>query len=157
MHVSNTQHPAYTLDLWKVLTDNISAIRKANELEGIKLNGFDLCMIKRQLFHMTFVEQKEDAFLETIEYSDSEYLNEYSGFSKCFADFHNSGLAESVNMTFKEFIKYPNWFADWLLDNWSHFVRSKDKNIIDDTLENEMRKVEQQAKKQAAKDPFRSY
>ncbi len=115
-------------------------------------------MLKRQLYHMTFLDQKPDDPFEVIAYNDSEHLDEYDAMTKTFADFQNSGLPEHSRMSFDEFLRYPNWFADWLLKHWSTLVRATDANVIDNALEKELRQIERSQKNNGAVvDPFKSY
>ena len=151
-HVFNQNHPAYVLDLWSDIVKNIGLIKKG--YKG-KMNGFELNMVKRQLYHMTFLDQNPNDPFEVIGYNDSERLNEYSGLTALFADFQNSGLAEFANMSFDEFITYPNWFCDWLVNKWSLLVRTKDSHLIDKELNKELEALEKASRNQPKKqDPF---
>lgn len=150
----NTNHPAYTGELWNNLVRSVGLLKK--NFNG-HLNGFDKKMIKRQMFHLMFLEQNENDPFETISYNDHEYLNEYTGFSELFVRFTSSGLAEFANMSFEEFIKYPNWFADWILD-WSIKSGSLKNQSVDNVqkqLEREVAKEMQSNKKKH--DPFSQY
>lgn len=105
---------------------------------------------------MTFLEQKPEDPYEVIAYNDSEHLEDYKGIAKVFADFCNSGLAESANMSFNEFIKLPNWMCDWLIKDWVKLLRRGDKNVLDEALEKEIRANEKKLRQENV-DPFRQY
>lgn len=154
MHVFNTDHPAYALDLWDDIVKNIAVIKKGFEGE---LDGFDLSMLKRQLYHMTFLDQNPNDPFEVIAYNDSERLDQYGGLSKAFTEFQNSGLPEFANMSFEEFLRYPNWFVDWLVTHWSRLVRSTDSSILDKALEKEVMQIEKDQQKNNVADPFKNY
>lgn len=112
-HVFNSNHPAYTADLWTNIVNSVKLIT-AN-FTGV-LTGFDKSIIKRQIYHMMFLEESPNDPLETIAYNDHEYLNEYEGLQGAYLRFINSGAPKSSNMTFNEFLKLPAWFCDWLVE-----------------------------------------
>lgn len=92
----------------------MSRVRK--NYDGGKLTGFDKAILKRQLYHMMFLEEKESSAFDTISYNDSEYLDDYESFNGFFVRFINSGLPTLANMSFSELIRLPNHLADWCVD-----------------------------------------
>lgn len=155
MHLFNSEHPAYALDLWADIVKNIGVLKKGFTGE---LDGFDLTMIKRQLFHMTFLDQTPDDPYEVIAYNDSERLDNYSGISKAWSDYHNSGLAEaSSGLSFMDYLKLPNWFADWLITNWADLVRTSDAGLQTKAIEDELKRSEREMRKNNYEDPFKGY
>lgn len=147
-HVFNSNHPAYTDQIWINL---IQCVRRVTDSFKEPLNGFDRAIIKRQLYHMMFLEEDPKNPFETIAYNDSEHLDEYNGFSGALVKFVNSGLATSANMSFKDFLKLPNWLADWALE-WSLKQSASQSEDTEDTLrkmEEEMRKEAEKNKRQA--------
>lgn len=102
-------------------------------------------MLKRQVYHAMFLEQNPDDPFETIAYNDSEHMDHYNGLSKAYADFYNSGLATTGNLSFKEFLELPCWFADWLVEDWGRFVAKRDNKMLEDQIQAEMDKAKENA------------
>lgn len=144
MNVFNQDHPAFQKDIWLELVKSITAIKKNVDW---KLDGFDLAGIKRQLFHMMFLEQATDKALETILYNDSEHLDKYDSYAGAFVSFSNAAIAETANMSFDEFLKYPNWFCDWLVNDWAPLINKKETTKLDAELEKELMRAEKEQKR----------
>lgn len=144
-------HPAYTTHIWEEL---IACVRRLNKNFDEPLTGFDRSIVKRQLYHMMFLEQESDNPFETIAYNDHEHLDEYSGLSGLLAKFANCGLAEKINISFEEFIHLPNWLADWAIE-WAlkdGINRNADTQESLDKLQQEFEQSQRRDKKN--KDPF---
>ena len=154
-HVFNIDHPAYTQEIWNEL---IRCVRRVIQNVDHKLTGFDKSIIKRQLYHMMFLEEDPSDMFETIAYNDSEYMDEYDGYTGLFVRFVNSGLP-TKGVSFNEFLKLPNWLADWLLE-WG-VKDSLDRSSDTDTAMKEMEKeLEAAARKNNAnnnQDKFKHY
>ena len=142
-NVFNMNHPAYTDQIWHNLIQCVSRIT-----QSIKepLTGFDHAIVKRQLYHMMFLDENPTDPFETIAYNDSEHMDDYSGLSGMLVKFINSGLPTSSNMSFNEFLKLPNWLADWALE-WSLKQTVSKSDDTDDAL----RKLEIEMQKEAEK------
>lgn len=140
-HVFNSNHPAYTEQIWLNL---IQCVRRVREAFPGKLDGFDRSIIKRQLYHMMFLEENPNDVFETIAYNDSEYLDNYNGHTGMMVKFANSGLPNTLNISYPEFIKLPNWLADWAIE----WALQQSTSQSDDT-EDALKKLEADMKREA--------
>lgn len=119
--------------------------RIKENVEG-PLDGFACSIVKRQLYHMMFAEEDPNDPFETIAYNDSERMNEYNGLSGMLVKFINSGLPASSGMSFNEFLKLPNWLADWSIE-WALKQAAAKSDDTDDAL----RKLEVEMQREANK------
>lgn len=142
-HVFNTNHPAYTTKLWEDIIKYVKVIR--TNFNG-ELSGFDKAVIKRQLWHMMFLEEDPSNHYDTIAYNDHEYLNEYDGIKAEFIRFQNSGLGKDGVMSFTEYLKHPAWFCDWVVE-WSTKQNLRAANHQANDLEEIAKQAELEAKK----------
>lgn len=149
-HVFNINHPAYTDQIWTTL---ITSVRRLMESITEPLTGFDKSIIKRQLYHMMFLEEDAKNPFETIAYNDSEHLDEYNGYTGMLVKFNNSGLATSANMSFNEFLQLPNWLADWAL-NWSLKQSASQNEDTEDALQSMEAQMKKEAERTKKNIPF---
>lgn len=151
-HVFNINHPAYTTEIWHTL---IKCVRSVTDNVKEPLNGFDRSIIKRQLYHMMFLEEDLKNPFETIAYNDAEHLDEYNGLAGMLVKFVNSGLATSANVSYNEFLKFPNWLADWAV-KWSLEQSASQSGDTEDALlkmEAELKRESLKSKKNMNFDP----
>ena len=105
---------------------------------------------------MTFLDDGKNMPYESIAYNDSEHMDEYGSYAEGWAAFCNSGLAEIGNMSFSEFLKLPNWLADWLVSHWCPMMNAKDTPKLDNELDKQIKEAEK-AINAEKNDPFKTY
>lgn len=111
------------------------------------LTGFGINMLKRQVYHAMFIDDVADDQWATIAYNDNEHMDKYNTISKAYTDYFNSGLATTGNLSFKEFMELPNWFADWLIDDWSRFISDRENKILEEQLNKDLQESKENVKK----------
>lgn len=113
-----------------------------------ELDNFDLGFIKRQIYHMIFLDHipSKSAFA-AIEVNDFEYSDDYNGLFGTYLRFVNSGMAKEGNMSFNEFLKMPNWFCDKAIE-WHTRQSIVDNKTQKEELDKEMDNIMRSTKKQ---------
>lgn len=107
----------------------------------------DRGFIRRQLYHMMFLESNENDIFETIAYNDAEYLNEWDGITSEYSRFAAAGVNVASGISFDKYLTMPNWFCTWLI------TYSLEKTAAKHTEQDEaLAKLEKEMNASAVKD-----
>lgn len=115
----NPQHPSYLRDVWNGIFDFAKKFREGIDRE---LNGFDIAMIKREIFHLMFIKPNEGDPLDVISYNKYEHFDKYEGVPKEISNYVVSGMKD-YGITLEEYLHFPPWLCDWMIE----FVRVKNE------------------------------